>query len=386
LKLTLHIFFFSILIGILAGLASALFLISLDWVTATRTANNWLIYFLPAGACFNVVLYGYFISNQDIQKGTKTIIEASRAQKVAPSWLMAPLVLLATLASHLFGGCVGREGTAIQMSGGVMAGMQKIFKNFEVEQSTTMKMAIAAGFASVFGVPWAGFVFAFEVSKTKKFNWQEVLSVLLASWLGFVVCNLFPIAHTHYTFQSVSYELITFAWVALAVFAFGLAARLYVFCAGKSSFYFKKIVNPYLRIAFGGFLVMLAFIVFKTDDFHGIGVAFIEKSFVEQIVFYGFLLKIALTTISLGSGMKGGEVTPLFFIGAALGSTLAGFIPLPIGFLAGLGFIGVFAGASKTPIACAIMGLEIFEPRAGLFFLAVCFLTNLIAGKKGIYD
>jgi H+/Cl- antiporter ClcA len=98
--------------------------------------------------------------------------------------------------------------------------------------------------------------------------------------------------------------------------------------------------------------------------------------------------------VTVSSGFKGGEVTPLFFIGAALGNILAQFLDAPVGLMAGLGFVAVFAGASKTPLACTIMAFELFAPgqesllgQGFLIYAAVaCFLSNLCSGRGSIYS
>ena len=91
------------------------------------------------------------------------------------------------------------------------------------------------------------------------------------------------------------------------------------------------------------------------------------------------------TSFTLGAGFKGGEVTPLFFIGATLGNVLIWFIPLPMGLLAGMGFVAVFAGATNTPIACTIMGIELFGIESGVFIAIACSTAYLFSGHSGVY-
>lgn len=106
---------------------------------------------------------------------------------------------------------------------------------------------------------------------------------------------------------------------------------------------------------------MIAAVVWMmgTTKYIGLGVPTIVASFSEQQMWYDFLLKILFTTFTIGVGFKGGEVTPLFFVGATLGSALSAVVPLPMGLLAGIGFVAVFAGATNTPIACTLMGIEL---------------------------
>lgn len=97
-------------------------------------------------------------------------------------------------------------------------------------------------------------------------------------------------------------------------------------------------------------------------------------------------MKIAKTSLTLGSGFKGGEVTPLFYTGATLGNALSAIIPLPVALLAGMGFVSVFSGATNTPLACTLMGIELFGAEPGVFIGLACVLAYLFSGHSGIYN
>jgi H+/Cl- antiporter ClcA len=116
-----------------------------------------------------------------------------------------------------------------------------------------------------------------------------------------------------------------------------------------------------------------------------LGVPMIVDAFSIPNQPYDFILKILFTGCTLGAGFKGGEVTPLFFVGATLGSALSVYIPLPIALLAGMGFVAVFAGATHTPIACSIMGMELFGIDSGLYISVACVVAYFASGSKGIY-
>jgi H+/Cl- antiporter ClcA len=124
---------------------------------------------------------------------------------------------------------------------------------------------------------------------------------------------------------------------------------------------------------------------FGFTKFSGLGVPEIVNAFSNQSQWYDFLLKILFTGFTLGAGFKGGEVTPLFFVGATLGSALSVIIPMPIALLAGLGFVAVFSGATHTPIACTIMGLELFGLQPGIFIAIACIVAYFSSGSVGIY-
>jgi H+/Cl- antiporter ClcA len=96
-------------------------------------------------------------------------------------------------------------------------------------------------------------------------------------------------------------------------------------------------------------------------------------------------LKILFTVVTLSVGFKGGEVTPLFFIGATLGSALSCCVPLPTALLAGMGFVAVFAGATNTPLACMLMGIELFGAESAVYVAIACVVAYLISGHNSIY-
>ena len=88
---------------------------------------------------------------------------------------------------------------------------------------------------------------------------------------------------------------------------------------------------------------------------------------------------------TLAAGFKGGEVTPLFYIGATLGNALGYVLALPFPVLAGLGFVAVFAGAANTPIASTIMAMELFGSEIGIYAGIACVVSYLFSRHTGIY-
>ena len=122
-----------------------------------------------------------------------------------------------------------------------------------------------------------------------------------------------------------------------------------------------------------------------TTRYIGLGIPVIVESFEKQLPLYDFALKMIFTIVTLSAGFKGGEVTPLFFIGATLGSALSLFIPLPFGLLAGMGFVAVFAGATNTPLACMLMGIELFGAECGVYVAIACVVSYLLSGHNSIY-
>jgi len=376
----------SLPIGFLVGSTSALFLWSLKWVTNYRENHIWLIALLPLGGLVIGLAYHYF--GENVVKGNNLLLEEFNSPKQIIPFRMAPLVLFGTLVTHLFGGSAGREGTAVQMGGAISDLFTKWFGLTDADRKVILIMGISAGFASVFGTPLAGAVFALEVmALTRVKLWYLIPSVIVA-FVADYSCVLYPIAHTHYHITEIPDITFTNAFYTIGcAILFGLAALLFSKTVHFFSTQFKRfIAYPPLRPVLGGVVIALAVWALGTTKYIGLGVPTIVDAFSVSEPPYAFLLKLLLTTFTLGAGFKGGEVTPLFFIGATLGSALFMIVPLPLSLLAGMGFIAVFSGATHTPVACTIMGLELFGTEGALYLALACAVAYLFSGTKGIYS
>jgi H+/Cl- antiporter ClcA len=374
-----------ILIGLFSGSASAFFLVALEWVTQLRLQHQWILWLLPLGGlCIGMTYYYY---GESVVKGNNLLLEEYESpQKVIPL-KMAPLVLLGTLVTHLFGGSAGREGTAVQMGGAIADQFTNLFNLVPTERKILIILGISAGFASVFGTPLAGAVFALEVLYFSKINIKSTILSFLVAYMAYFTVELWQIKHTHYHIPTVpELSIPTLCYTLIMGILSGFAALLFSRSTHFWSTLFSKTIQyPPLRPFIGGIFLALAIGGFGLTKFSGLGVPVIVDSFSNPSPWYDFLLKILFTGFTLGAGFKGGEVTPLFFVGATLGSALSLVIPLPIAFLAGLGFVAVFSGATHTPIACTLMGIELFGIEPGIFIAIACTMAYFSSGSVGIY-
>lgn len=377
--------FICALTGIFSGSASAFFLVALEWVTHYRENNNWLIWLLPIGGLIIGLCYHYY--GKDVVKGNNLLLEEyENPQKTIPL-KMAPLVLIGTLLTHLFGGSAGREGTAVQMGGAISDQFTTLFNLDNSDRKTLIILGISAGFASVFGTPLAGALFALEVLYFSKISFKSIPLSFITAYVAYFTVEFWEVKHTHYSIPTIpEINLTTLFWVILASILFGLAAMLF----SRSTHFWgtlfsKNISYPPLRPFIGGIILALAIYFIGTTKYIGLGVPMIVDAFSNSNASYDFLLKILFTGFTLGAGFKGGEVTPLFFVGATLGSALSLLIPLPIAILAGMGFVAVFSGATHTPIACTVMGMELFGIESGVFIGIACIIAYFSSGSVGIY-
>jgi H+/Cl- antiporter ClcA len=373
------------LIGILSGSASAFFLVSLEWVTQFRIHHDWIIWFLPFGGF--LVGLSYYYWGESVSKGNNLLLEEYENPKKVIPFKMAPLVLLGTLLTHLFGGSAGREGTAVQMGGAIADQFTKFFKLDNSERKILIILGISAGFASVFGTPLAGAIFALEVLYFSKINFKSILLSFLVAYVAYFTVEFWEIKHTHYSIPIVpELTLNNIIFTLIVGILSGFAALLFSRSTHFWGFLFSKNIKyPPLRPVIGGVVLAIAIAGFGFTKFSGLGVPVIVDSFSNPNQWYDFLLKILFTGFTLGAGFKGGEVTPLFFVGATLGSALSTVIPMPIALLAGIGFVAVFSGATHTPIACTIMGMELFGIAPGIFIAIACTIAYFSSGSVGIY-
>lgn len=387
LKFTFRWLSISIVIGVAVGSASAFFLIALDWATRYREANSWLIGLLPFGGFF--IGWMYYRFGSSVVKGNNQLLEEFYNPLQVIPLRMAPLVLGGTVLTHFFGGSAGREGTAVQMGGALADQFTKWFKLSVQDRRIILTIGVAAGFSSVFGTPLAGAVFALEWLIIGRLRYESILPAFFAAYLADYACaGLWNVSHTHYSIPYVpDSDLITFLWVIPAGICFGLVGRLFAKSTHLWSALFSRIIKyPPLRPVAGGLIIAATVYLMGTTKYIGLGIPTIVDAFSENLPWYDFLVKLLKTSITLGAGFKGGEVTPLFFMGSTLGNALSVLIPLPVALLAGMGFVGVFSGATNTPLACTLMGIELFGVESGVFIGLACVIAYLFSGHAGIYS
>lgn len=379
-------FLISSIVGILVGSASAFFLVSLDWATNWREDNTWIIWLLPLGGLLIGLIYHYF--GKEVVKGNNQIIEEYYHPMQVIPLKMAPLVLFGTIATHFFGGSAGREGTAVQMGAAISDQFALWFKMSKSERRMLLILGISAGFASVFGTPLAGAIFAIEVLIIGQMRYPIILPSLITAYIAHFTCLWWNVGHTHYEIPfvpGINFELIL--WSILAGTAFGLAAFTFSKSVKLFTRLFVKLIKyPPLRPFVAGTFIAVFVFAIGTTKYIGLGIPTIVEAFQNPLPPADFLIKIAITAFTLAAGFKGGEVTPLFFIGATLGNALSLFIPLPMALLAGMGFVAVFSGATNTPIACTVMGFELFGAEGLIFIGIACFTAYLFSWFSGIYS
>jgi H+/Cl- antiporter ClcA len=399
-------------LGGLVGLAVAFFLWALDQVTTLRFAHPWLLYCLPVAGVSVSLLYHWF--GKAAEAGHNLILDQIHRPGGGVPWRMAPLVLAGTLATHLCGGSAGREGTAVQMGGSLAGGIAQLLRLDPRTTRLLLMAGMSAGFGAVFGTPLAGVLFALEVLFVGRLDYDAVAPCLVAAWIGDGVATACGATHAHYSVTAwVSAPQVNsiFPWdltlvgkTVIAGGAFGAASFLFAWLAHRVQALLRtRLKHFWMRPLVGGVVVVLLASLLNANDYLGLGVipdphsarpvtiaSCFEADGAQPLSWWW---KTVFTATTVGSGFKGGEVTPLFFVGAALGNFLANVLNAPVDLFAALGFVALFAGATKTPLASTVMAIELFAARSdgalasgfAIYAAIACFVSYYASGTASIY-
>ena len=368
-------------VSLVVGAAGAGFLHALESVTALYRSTPWLLVTLPFIGLLTVWLYKGPLKAS--AGGVKSLIAQIKAPTNPLPATMGPSIIGTTLLSHLGGASVGREGTALQMGGAIADQGSRWIDLNESERRTLILCGVSAGFAAVFGTPIAAAVFALEFVRVR--SWAIIPCLATAFLADLVGRKIFFAQHADYRLPlTAKYDLGGVGSALALGVACGLIARLYVWLSRRYAN--RPDPEPYRHVFFAGVVFSLMVYFRQLSDFTGLGLPVIEAALVEPAPPLYFIQKLVLTGICVWAGYRGGEVTPLFFIGATLGSAAAVLLSLPLSICAALGFVAVFAGAGAVPLACTVMACELFGYSIGGYAVIACAVSWLVAGRKGLYD
>ena len=391
-------------VAIIIGAVVALFLWLLSWAIHFRFAHTWLLYLLPVAGI--VIHFVYKLYGKSSEKGNNLIMDEIHEPGGGVPKRMAPLVLGATVFTHLFGGSAGREGTAVQIGGSIADFFGRLFGLNERDSRTVLMAGVAAGFGAVFGTPLAGTIFAIEVLAIGRLQYDAIIPCLIASIFADQTVAMIGIHHTAYHIDPfviqhnfglnfIHFDYLLLVKIIFSSILFGLASYLFAeMVHGVKNVSQRLIKVKWLIPVVGGSIIIGLTLLLGRQDYLSLGV---DAQFPNSVTIpsafhqggadtWSWLWKTIYTTITLGTGFKGGEVTPLFYIGATLGNTLSQLLNAPVGLFAALGFIAVFAGATNTPLACTFMGIELFGGEYALYFAIACFTAYFFSGHSGIYS
>ena len=373
-----------LLVSAAMGVAAWAFLKALELVTGAREAHGALFALLPAVSVATAWLY----RNRGLQsrRGNNLVIDSALAPRLIHA-RMAVLTFCCSVATHLSGGSAGREGAAVQIGGTIASNVSNLAHLDDHDHHDLMLAGISSAFGAVFGTPLAGAFFGMEMCYVGRLDYSAALYCLAASFTGNAVCRALGIAHEAEAITAVpAISVGSVAFALAAAVAFGITARLFAAAIRAVKGFYATRFKNYLVAALAGSLVVLAaYALLGAWRYAGLSTWMVGAGFRGETGPADPLLKLALTALTLGAGFQGGEVTPLFGIGASLGGWLGQLAGVNVSWAAALGMIGVFGAALNVPLTTVMMGLDLFGGEAAPYFVLVAFVAYLVAGHSGVY-
>lgn len=357
-----------------------------DMATVFRTGHQWIIGLMPVAGLAIVWLYKRFKMMD--HAGTNNIISSVRTNENVPI-LLAPLIFVSTVITHLFGGSAGREGAALQLGGSIGFQMGRLFRLPEKDKNLVVMCGMAGLFSALFGTPLTATIFSMEVISVGVFYYSGLLPCLTSAMAAYAVADYFGAAPVRYAVTAIP---------ALSVVSVGQVAVLSVLCAvvsilfclvmhGTEHLLKKTLKNEYIRIVAGGGIIIGLTLLVGNTDYNGAGMDIVENAIIGgKAVWYAFALKIVFTAATIGSGFRGGEIVPTFFIGATFGCAAGTLLGLDPGFGAALGFVALFCGVVNCPLASLALAVEVFGAQGLLFFAMACSISYMLSGYYGLYS
>lgn len=371
-------------VGAAAGMLSAAFIEALDWAGRTRGDSAWLVWLLPLGGLAVGASYHYL--GKGLERGSNLLIEQIHGHTRWIPVRMSVLIFVCSVVTHVVGGSAGREGAALQLAAGVTDPVSKRLGLRQADRAVMLVAAIAGGFGSVFGVPVTGAVFALEVQRVGRVRHEAIVPAFVASFVGDAVVRGIGTEHTHFpTVPAFTWDAALAAGLLLLGVAGGLAAMAFVGLTHSVREVLSRRVAWYpARPLVGGVIVAALVLALDWRDYSGLSLHLASNAFGGSVEGDSWA-KLLLTAVTIGSGFVGGEFIPLLVTGALMGAGLADIIGADVALFAMAGALAVLAGATNTPVAMMILGMELFGGGGAAVFAVACVTAYACSGHKGIY-
>lgn len=370
--------------GVICGFVGTAFHSAIGFATDTRSAHPWILFLLPvAGLIINFI---YQSQHMEKDADTNLVIKSIRAEGAIP-FKLTYSIFIGTILTHLFGGSAGREGAALQIGGGIGAAVGRKMKLNERDLRLITMCGMSAVFSALFSTPITATIFSIEVITVGLFQYSALVPCLMAAVIATGVAGLFHGEGTSYTIAEypvlnpTSFVKVMILGILCALLSM-LFCKIMHFTAHKLG---ELIKNRYLRVFAGGCIIIGLTLLVGNQDYNGAGSDIIDQAIAGNVAWYAFLLKMLFTAITLGSGYKGGEIVPTFFIGATFGCVVGPLIGLPASFSAAICMVGMFCGVVNCPISSILLGIELFSSQSLILFAAVCAISYMMSGSSGLY-
>ena len=375
----------AIVTGLLVGAYSTLFALVLGKAAGYRNQYSWLLFLLPLGGL--IIVFLYRAAKITVDRGTNLVINSIHAKDEVPG-VMAVLIFIATIITHLFSGSAGREGAALQMGGSLGNVIARILKKNEQEAKLLIMCGMSAAFAAVFGTPMAAAVFSMEVISVGIMHYSALVPCMFAALVASRFAATMGIAPETFHIQNIpTLTVVTGAKMCLlALCCAGISIFFCIFLHMVGHLYKQYLKNPYVRVFVGGLIIVGLTLLLGTRDYNGAGNELIERAISGEVVPVAFLLKMLFTALTLGAGFKGGEIVPSFCVGATFGCLFGQLVGLSPSLCAAAAMAAVFCGVTNCPITTLLISFELFGFSGIPYFMIAISLSYLLSGYKGLYS
>lgn len=375
-----------IVMGLIVGAISSAFSFCLSYVTEIRTEYPYIVYGLPIGGIVIVGLYRLIPKEKDV--GTDGIIEAI-SEKPQVSSMMAPLIFVSTVITHLFGGSAGREGAALQLGGSLGNTIGRIFRLDDKDRKIIITAGMSAAFSAMFGTPMAAAIFATEAAVVGTMYLASLLPCVMAAVVAGMFSASMGISPESFTISHIpNFGVITGGKIILLALLVGLLSTLFCMAMKYGKKYLNNFIkNPFIRIVAASVVFLLVTKLIGGDDYYGAGIQVIERAVVhEEAVPYAFIAKLLLTALIIGAGFRGGEIVPAFFIGATFGCVFGKIMGISPGLCAAMGMTAMFCGITNCPITSMLISFELFGFECVPYIVITAAVSFVASGYSGIYS
>ncbi len=377
--------FIALITGAIGGAIGGLFRICVDFATGFRSENSFLILFLPLGGL--VIIFLYKVTKLSSKVDTNLVIKSVRSEEKVPL-VLAPVIFVSTVITHLFGGSAGREGAALQLGGCIGEQVGDLFKLDEKDMHICVMCGMSGLFSALFGTPLTATIFAMEVISVGIFYYSAFVPCIVSSLVSFSVTMLMGLKPVVYKLSNVPqvdmWSVIKVAFVGILCAVVGILFCVSLRFVHKYSKRFIK--NEYLRVVVGGVLIVILTIVIGTR-YNGIGENVIHDALsYGEVNWFDPFLKILFTAITIGFGFKGGEIIPTLFIGATLGYVAGSLVGLDPAFSAAVGMVALFCAVVNCPMASLALSVELFSGGSIILFAVALAVSFMLSGYYGLYS
>ncbi|MGN0375322.1 MAG: chloride channel protein [Butyrivibrio sp.] len=373
-------------IGLIVGAVSSAFSFCLSYVTQLRSEYPYIVYGLPIGGLAIVGLYKLAFKDKDI--GTNGVIDSISNNPEVPA-KVAPLIFVGTTITHLFGGSAGREGAALQLGGSLGCMFGQIFKMNKYDRKIMIMAGMSAAFAALFGTPMAAAVFAVEAATVGSLYIASLLPCVVSAIVACQFSASMGISPESFPLTDIPhFGVVTGLKIVLLAVLTGLLSILFCLAMKYIKIYMAKLIkNHFLRVIAASAVFLIITTLIGGSDYYGAGIPVIERAVTEgEAVPYAFIVKMLLTAIIMGSGFKGGEIVPAFFVGATFGCVYGHIMGISPGVCAAMGMTAMFCGITNCPITSMLISFELFGFECIPFIVITAAVSFVASGYVGIYS